>query len=340
MHFPQNTQILIESARGKIILPRADSIKVCEKSGRMAYNGDADFHGRTRAQEEKMYRIVLDTDTYNEVDDQFALVYALLSPEAVKVEAIHAAPFYNKNSNGPGDGMERSYHEILRLLDLMNRNSAGLVYRGADRYMEDKKTPVECDAVDNLIKLAMESNPDDPLYVVAIGAPTNVSSAIVKKPEIMEHIIVVWLGGTTLDWPSGREFNQQQDIPASQVLFDSGVRLVQIPCHNVASHLKVSIPELKACMGDSKIAKALIEPVEEALEGNPGRTRVIWDISAVAYLVNPKTIRTMKIHSPVLHDDFNCSYSVDRRRHMIDVVWYLDRDGIFLDFYNKISKLK
>jgi len=43
-----------------------------------------------------MIRMILDTDTYNEVDDQFALVYALLSPEAVKVEAIHAAPFHNK----------------------------------------------------------------------------------------------------------------------------------------------------------------------------------------------------------------------------------------------------
>ena len=58
-----------------------------------------------------MIRMILDTDTYNEVDDQFALVYVLLSPEAVKVVAIHAAPFHNKNSPGPCDGMERSYQE-------------------------------------------------------------------------------------------------------------------------------------------------------------------------------------------------------------------------------------
>lgn len=29
--------------------------------------------------------MVLDTDTYNEVDDQFALAYALLSPERLNV---------------------------------------------------------------------------------------------------------------------------------------------------------------------------------------------------------------------------------------------------------------
>lgn len=40
-------------------------------------------------------RMVLDTDTYNEIDDQFALVYALLSPEKVKVEAV-----YTRKSSG------------------------------------------------------------------------------------------------------------------------------------------------------------------------------------------------------------------------------------------------
>lgn len=287
-----------------------------------------------------MIRMVLDTDTYNEVDDQFALVYALLSPEAVKVEAIHAAPFHNAKSSGPADGMERSYLEILRLMRLLGYETDGVVYRGADRYMGSKETPCECDAVDNLIKLALESTPEDPLYVVAIGAPTNVSSAIIKEPGILKTIKVVWLGGTTLDWPGCHEFNQVQDTAASQVLFDSGVELVQIPCHNVASHLKVGVPELRACMGNSAIAKALTDLVNEAIEGNPARTRVIWDISAVAYVVIPKTVRTFKIHSPVYHGSPNRGYSIDNRRHLIDCAYYLDRDGIFMDFYNKIRKLK
>ena len=35
-------------------------------------------------------RMVLDTDTYNEIDDQFAVVHALLSPEHLNVEALYA----------------------------------------------------------------------------------------------------------------------------------------------------------------------------------------------------------------------------------------------------------
>ena len=36
---------------------------------------------------------VIDSDTYNEVDDQFAISYALLSPERLDVKAVYAAPF-------------------------------------------------------------------------------------------------------------------------------------------------------------------------------------------------------------------------------------------------------
>jgi hypothetical protein len=63
-------------------------------------------------------RMVLDTDTYNEVDDQFALAYAFLSKEKVQLEAVYAAPFLNSRSKSPADGMEKSYEEILRLLNM------------------------------------------------------------------------------------------------------------------------------------------------------------------------------------------------------------------------------
>src|ERR687893_736331 len=76
-------------------------------------------------------RMVLDTDTYNEIDDQFALVYALLSPERLEVEAIYAAPFHNSRSSGPEDGMLKSYDEILRVLARLGREHDGFVFHGS-----------------------------------------------------------------------------------------------------------------------------------------------------------------------------------------------------------------
>ena len=65
--------------------------------------------------------VVLDTDTYNEIDDQFALSYLLRSGEKLTVKALCAAPFFNENSPPPEDGMERSYREIFNLLHLAER---------------------------------------------------------------------------------------------------------------------------------------------------------------------------------------------------------------------------
>ena len=80
-------------------------------------------------------RMVLDTDTYNEIDDQFALAYALLSGERLDVEAVYAAPFLNTRSTGLGDGMERSYEEILRIFAQMRISPDGLVHRGSARLL-------------------------------------------------------------------------------------------------------------------------------------------------------------------------------------------------------------
>ena len=76
-------------------------------------------------------KMVIDTDTYNEIDDQFALVYALLSPEQLSVEALYAAPFFNRRASSPGDGMEKSYDEILRLLERLEMSAENFAYRGS-----------------------------------------------------------------------------------------------------------------------------------------------------------------------------------------------------------------
>lgn len=88
---------------------------------------------------------VLDTDTYNEVDDQFALAYLLKSSDRVRTRAIYAAPFYNQKSDSPKDGMEKSFCEIGRVLDVMglSQEYGAKVFKGSDRFLEDESEPVD-----------------------------------------------------------------------------------------------------------------------------------------------------------------------------------------------------
>jgi hypothetical protein len=112
-------------------------------------------------------RMVLDTDTYNEIDDQFAVTYGLLSPERLSVEALYAAPFHNDRSEGPEDGMLRSYDELGRVVDRLGGSDVPIL-RGSRQWLTDGATPVPSDAADDLVRRAGMG--EEPLYVVAIGA--------------------------------------------------------------------------------------------------------------------------------------------------------------------------
>lgn len=138
--------------------------------------------------------VVIDTDTYNEIDDQFALAYLIKSDEKLNLKAIYAAPFFNQKSSGPADGMEKSYQEILRVLTLMGKEDLkDVVFRGSTQYMPSEEEPVLSDASKDLAARAMEYTEENPLYVIAIGAITNVSSALLMKPEIKDRIVLICL---------------------------------------------------------------------------------------------------------------------------------------------------
>lgn len=279
--------------------------------------------------------VVLDTDTYNEVDDQFALVYAICSKEKINLQAVYAAPFYNDRSASPEDGMIKSYDEILRLLEKMNIPNDGFVFKGSKKFLSSKAEPVVCDAVNDLIERALATPENKPLYVVAIGAITNVASAIILKPEIIEKMIVVWLGGNPHYWNDTAEFNMLGDVKAAQVVFDSKVPLVQIPCMGVASHLLTTLPELeKYIKGKNNICDTLVELYKNYNSNHYGWAKEIWDIAAVAYVINPDWIPSDIVHTPVLNE--NCTYSFDNRRHLMKVAKFVNRNAIFKDMYNKI----
>ena len=280
-------------------------------------------------------RMVLDTDTFNEIDDQFAVVYALQSKEKMQIEAFYAAPFHNELSTGPKDGMEKSYNELCKILNVMGKEGEYPVYRGSESYLPNAHTPVESEAARNLVERAMASSDDDPLYVVAIGAITNVASAILMEPAIIEKIVVVWLGGHAFHWPHTKEFNLFQDLHASRIILDSGVPLVLIPCMGVASHLQTTLSEIRDYVKDKgKIGEYLYETYKNCHDDHFGYSRVIWDISTIGYLNNESWLPNSLVHSPVLSEDYRWSF--DSSRHFIRYVHYVYRDKIFQDLFRKL----
>ena len=285
----------------------------------------------------KKVRMVLDTDTYNEVDDQFALAYAYLSDEKIQLEAVYAAPFKNRRSESPADGMEKSYQEIKRLLTMMGKPTDDFIFRGSNRYLEDESKPVESEAASDLISKAMAGSREDPLYVVPVGCITNIASAILTEPAIIDKIVVVWLGGNDLNWPHQKEFNLMQDVKAARVVLNSGVPLVIMPCRPVVSHFHTTLPELEYYLkGKNELSDYLYNIVAEYSRGQDAWSKVIWDVTTVAWLVNPSWIQTDLVHSPLLTDQV--TYSVDQSRHFIRMAKSVNRDAIFRDLFKKLAE--
>ncbi|MEA3408714.1 MAG: nucleoside hydrolase [Chloroflexota bacterium] len=280
--------------------------------------------------------IILDTDTYNEIDDQFALVYALLS-DNLEIKGVHAAPFHNVRSSGPADGMEKSYQEILHILEMMEYADTIPALRGSTTYLPSHIEPVPSPAAERLAEEAL-SHEDEPLYVLTIGAITNVASALLMEPEIIRHIVIVWLGGQPYYWPTAKEFNLRQDVPAAQVVFDSGVPLVHIPCKNVAEHLRTTLPEMQAYVrGQGAVGDYLYQIFKDHREDHFAHSKVIWDVSTVAYMNEPQWVPTALRPSPVLLDDVTWG-EADATRHRIRAAYDVDRDAIFRDLFCKLAE--
>ena len=285
--------------------------------------------------------VVLDTDAYNEVDDQYAISYLLACGEKLRLQAFYAAPFYKKHLTSVKQGMEESYREICDLLKLAGREAA--VFKGSDRFMTDEAVPVASDAARDLAQRALRYSPESPLYVIAIGAITNVASAILLEPRVAENTVVVWLGGHAHHYHDTAEYNMRQDIPAARVVMGSGVPFVQLPCNGVVSSFRISGPELEHWfVGRSKLMDYLAAYTKKTAEGYAAGkpwSRVIWDVTAVAWLLNEEdrfmNCRIEQMRLPNYSGTYDAPLELP-----VNYVYHIKRDALMEDLIEKIASLK
>jgi inosine-uridine nucleoside N-ribohydrolase len=302
-------------------------------------------------------RVLIDADAANEIDDQFALAWALLSPQALRVEAVYATPFsfahrraqlplapaHAAPFNPPGVGMQRSHEEILRVYSHLGLDATGRVFAGSEHYLEDPQRPVRSAAAEHLVETALGTPVDEPLYVLALGCVTNIASALLLAPEIAERIVVVWTSGYPSQAPHVNDsFNLEQDLAASQHLLDCGVPLVYLPGFHVGAQLRLSSAEMeqhvrgRGAIGDYLHGLFTANPLWEILPIDTTRpySWVIWDVICVAWLLSPRWVPSTLVRTPVLGADRR--WQTAGGRHLMREGFAVQRDAIFNDFFAKL----
>lgn len=281
--------------------------------------------------------VVIDSDTYNEIDDQFAILHALLS-DNLNVEAIYAAPFHNvkRATSGPAEGMEMSYQEVLKILELSPIDFNGTVLRGAKANMRTTDDIVDSPAAADLVRRAMADR-DGPLYVLALGAATNVSSALLMEPRIKERIVIVPLGGKPYEFPSYEEFNFKQDVHAVKAMFDSGAAIIHVPAYMVSEAMRTTEAELNRYVkGRGAIGDYLYQLYHDWVPDEPGKSKPIWDLAPGAFLMNPAWSESRLTASPIMNE--NMLHSFDSARHPVRVLTRINRDSVFVDFFDRLHR--
>lgn len=277
--------------------------------------------------------VILDTDTYNECDDQFALAYMLVSQNKFNIEAITVAPYHHDNDISVEEGQEKSYREILKICNWLNFDTKNKVFKGSNGYIENGYNETN-EAVEKIIEIVKKN---EKTYIMAIGAITNVALAIQKAPSIVDKIEIIWLGGHSPICNNNKEFNFRQDVQAIKEIFSSKANLTIIPCNGVASNLKISIYELEHYLkGKNELCNYLCSRFyDDGIHGIQTR-RTIWDISVIAYLINKEWFEEKKMDCPKINKDL--SYSFNENDRKIKFVTYLDSDKIYNDLFDKLVK--
>jgi inosine-uridine nucleoside N-ribohydrolase len=341
-------------------------------------------------------RVVIDTDAANEIDDPFAVAWALARTDRLRVEAIHVAPFsfahrraelalVHRLQTRPGQALSRREQDLLdhhRALWRRQRDigldpatwtsplfdppaaslerSVGVVhgviealgladpppvFAGEPTYLgADMRSPSP--AAEDLIARAKDPvSSHEPLYVVALGALTNVARALRAEPRIRERLVVVWTAGypSHEPWPN-IAFNLDQDPVAVREVLASGVALVYLPGYHVGAQLRLSRLELEANLADAgRIGRLL----EQRWRSNPlagwlglgtagAPSWVLWDLINVAWLLDPEWVPTGLVPTPGLGDDLR--WHPMAAAPPMREAWGVQRDAILADLFSSLRR--
>ncbi len=234
--------------------------------------------------------VILDTDLYNEVDDYYAIAMIFGHKKRFNIKGVTIAPFFNKRVESVAQSIVKSSEALDELLHLMGEDSFSAIYKGGNSFLPDEQTPVPSEAADFMIECSKAYNENNRLYIIAIGAITTVATAILKDPTIANRIAVVWLGGNADFIPENKEFNLIQDVAAARVVIGSDVPFMQVPCMGVVSAFTTGYYELehfikgKNALCDLLFERTAVVAMEECEV--PTWSRVLWDVVAVATLLN------------------------------------------------------
>lgn len=286
---------------------------------------------------------ILDSDTGNEIDDLYAIVYAVAVP-GMDIISLNSAQFNSVQMviDGAWSGnkvadfvtvneSQRLNEKLLQALKRMDipslmgaKNHLGYAWG----YYETAPIP-ESPASEFIIAQAEIASPENKLNVICIGASTNLAAAIEKKPVIAKNIHAYLLGAQfdTLNnaWNKS-EFNIQRDLNAFDALLNK-------------TDLEMSIMPISTArpfvFEKTKTLERLYQNNNEVTDQladrwtymNAEELRVMWDLALVIAINQPEMATLEKRPAPP-----------ENKREMVQVYTKIDTEKMYSEFWRVIAE--
>jgi purine nucleosidase len=252
-------------------------------------------------------KIIIDTDIGDDVDDAFAVGLAISSPE-LEILGITTAW---------GDTKLRA-RLVDRLLAETGRPkipvAEGIPTRSKTLFSQARwaqggpPSKLHPAAVDFVLE-QIRQHPSE-ITLVAIGPLTNIGAAIDTDPATFRKLNrVVLMGGSirkgyddlsyTPDRGPSAEYNIASDIPAAQKLFTSGVPIYVMPLDSTQLKLDETMRAL-LFRQSTPLTDALALLYHQWSQQTP----TLFDVMAVAYVLNPTLCPTESMHITVDKDGY------------------------------------
>ncbi len=282
---------------------------------------------------EERIRIIIVSDAKNEIDDIWAIALAILHPERFDIEGFVGSNYDHTFSGVGPESIDKSVEEIHTILKKAGLEGKYPVYAGSHP-MQYEFEPGSSEGIDFIIEKAMAGTPDNPLWIVGLGSPTDLASAYLKEPAIRDRVIMFWHARTENTWPyRAHNYNIKGDMHASRMMFHAPFPLVLF---DTGTHLNA---------GTLEESEKYIKPHGELgeylyryrLKSDYYRspTKGYFDLGDIAVLIDPDLGSWEVIDCPTV--TYYMDYNFYKTNGKLLRCYDADRDGVFALFYEGLK---
>ncbi len=284
--------------------------------------------------------VLLSTDVGNEIDDQWAVAYLLLSGE-FDVQGIVSA-------HAPSLPAPSAHATYKVLVDEVENRLAMQVHppllEGSSLPLADMKTPRPSAGLDFILAASRDYSKDNRLTVLTIGAATDVASAILSDPEIVDRINVIAMGFKNLSREGGKEYNVENDPRAWRVILASAVPVTIGSGDVCTQYLSIGFDQAAQMLsGHGPVAAWLWQEYQDWYFRNVKPLRVddfskpwiIWDIITLAEVQGIASHKT--VNRPSLGNDLSFIEGQDPAK-TINWITAVDSAKLWKEFLEKLDE--